>query len=827
MVCGLGSVKCLVSGFTAAVFLLCAAAVLPAGAAEGEKEGVDSRVTLRIVVPQPQITAPWERAGREIFNEFVRTHPEINVVPAQELLLEGGGNAAILLAVAGGVSPDVFSLFYMNIQSYVEQGFVAPIDEYLKDWEMEPEVPDQLWQVVTGADGRRYGAIYTWPTVYLVYRRDLFEEVGLDPDRRPQNWDELFDYAQRLSNPDMVVETALNPNAGYGRMGLYLQPGSWIWSSFIWQAGGDIVRKRDGGRWEAVFDSPGGVRALEFYHRLRWTKWTRNGKEYTGVVRPGLASDLPGEYARNFGRGEVAMAIMPLRRLQDVLEAGAVPLEAIGVAPLPAGPTGIRASIVDGDAWCITGRVAGDRRKMDAAWEFIRFATSDRAHEIETRVYVEAGWGKFVRNPRWLEEFGYHEYFRDVDPQHLAAFDETLKYGRPEPHCPGYESISTEMDIPISRILRDPDANAQAELKSIVRRINTYFFKLYPEDEMRFKRRVGVVLAIVFAAALCWGGYLLVKSLSRRLGSGSSGLSAALKASRWKHLYAWLFLLPAVACILLWDYLPLVRGSVMSVYDYRILGGSTYVGLDNFIEAVGQPVFWKSLYNTFLYMALTMSFGFVVPIVLALFLSEVPRLKITFRVLFYLPALTSSLVLMFLWKNLLYEPSPVGVLNRILGFFGIPPQTWLLDPNLAMFSVVLPAVWAGAGPGSIIYLAALKTVPDELYEAAEMDGAGPLQKIRLVTLPYLRALIMINFLGAFIGSFHATQNIFVMTMGGPEQATHTLSLEIFFNAFLYLKMGYATAMAWILGSMLIGFTLYQLRLFQRVEFTAGASGGPQ
>ena len=108
-----------------------------------------------------------------------------------------------------------------------------------------------------------------------------------------------------------------------------------------------------------------------------------------------------------------------------------------------------------------------------------------------------------------------------------------------------------------------------------------------------------------------------------------------------------------------------------------------------------------------------------------------------------------------------------------------------------------------------------------------MDGAGPLQKIRLVTLPYLRALIIINFFGAFIGSFHATQNIFVMTMGGPEQATHTLSLEIFFNAFLYLKMGYATAMAWILGSMLIGFTLYQLRLFQRVQFTAGASGGPQ
>ena len=139
-----------------------------------------------------------------------------------------------------------------------------------------------------------------------------------------------------------------------------------------------------------------------------------------------------------------------------------------------------------------------------------------------------------------------------------------------------------------------------------------------------------------------------------------------------------------------------------------------------------------------------------------------------------------------------------------------------------MACVVVPGIWAGAGPGSIIYLAALKTVPDELYEASEMDGASPFQKIRHVTLPYLKALVIINFFGAFIGSFHATQNIFDMTMGGPEKATHTLSLEIFFNAFFYLKFGYATAMAWIMGSMLIGFTLYQLRIFQRVTFTAGA-----
>lgn len=785
------------------------------------------RVKLRVIIPPSSATAPWDRAGRAVFEEYVRTHPEVEVIPAGGPLLEGGGATGnALLSIAGGISPDVFSLFYNAAQSYIQQGFVAPLDGYLETWEGAKAVPPQFWQVVTDRkDGKRYGAVYTWPTVYLVYRRDLFEEAGIDPDRPPRNWDELFDYAKRLSNPDMVVETALNPRAGFGRAGLYLQSnGTWIFANFAWQGGGDMVRQRSDGRWESAIDSPGTIRALEFYKRLRWEKWERGGKTYTGVARVGFA-DAAGEYAKVFGRGEAAMVVMPLRRLQNVLETNIVRPESIGLAALPAGPTGIRASIVDGDCYCISSRLVGDKRKMDAAWEYIRFMTSDRAKEIETKVFVELGFGKFIRDPYWLKKFGYDEYFNEIDPQHLAAFDEALKYGRPEPYCPGYEAIMVEMDVPASKVLRDPEADPATELRVAAKRINTFFFKLYPEDEMRYKRRVGLGIGIFFAALIAVASVLLVRSLARRVSSGVGGMAAVLKASRWKHVNAWFFLAPAVTTIFIWNYMPLIRGSRLSFYDYHIMSADTsaFVGLDNFIEAVGQPVFWSSLYNTFFYTSLTMTFGFVAPIFVALLLSEVPRWKITFRMLFYLPALTSGLVLMFLWKNLLFDATPAGALNQMLAFLRLPPQTWLQDPRLAMLCVVLPGVWAGAGPGSIIYLAALKTVPDELYEAAEMDGASPLRKITCVTLPYLKPLIIINFFGAFVGSFQATQNIIVMTMGGPERATHTLSLEIFFNAFLYLKLGYATAMSWIMGSMLVGFTLYQLRIFQRVQFTTGAS----
>ena len=207
-----------------------------------------------------------------------------------------------------------------------------------------------------------------------------------------------------------------------------------------------------------------------------------------------------------------------------------------------------------------------------------------------------------------------------------------------------------------------------------------------------------------------------------------------------------------------------------------------------------------------------MTLGFCAPIAWRCSCPRSRGFKITFRVLFYLPALTAGLVIMFLWKDLFFDASQDGLLNRIdRDLRHRPAQTWLQDPRLAMFCIILPGVWAGAGPGSIIYLAALKTVPEEMYEAAEIDGASTLQKVFQVTLSYLKPLIIINFIGAFIGTFQATQNIIVMTMGGPENATHTLSLEIWSNAFLYLKFGYATAMAWIMGSMLIGFTLYQLQ----------------
>lgn len=205
--------------------------------------------------------------------------------------------------------------------------------------------------------------------------------------------------------------------------------------------------------------------------------------------------------------------------------------------------------------------------------------------------------------------------------------------------------------------------------------------------------------------------------------------------------------------------------------------------------------------------------------------------------------MTSGVVIAFLWKQF-YDKTEFGLLNQLMSpvfgalnwaidginnLFGaqighfLPVHDWLGDPSLAMLAVVLPGIWAGAGPGSILYLAALKNVPDDRYEAADLDGATWIQKIRAITYPALKPLILINLLGAFVGGFKAMENIFVLTAGGPAYGTHTLALEVWQNAFMFLRFGYATAAAWVMGSILIGFTALQIRKLLEYRFTVAKS----
>jgi multiple sugar transport system permease protein len=214
---------------------------------------------------------------------------------------------------------------------------------------------------------------------------------------------------------------------------------------------------------------------------------------------------------------------------------------------------------------------------------------------------------------------------------------------------------------------------------------------------------------------------------------------------------------------------------------------------------------------------LTILLGFLSPILLALMLAEIPRGKIFFRTLYFLPHLTSALVIALLWK-LMYDPTENGMINQLLALFGIARQTWLQSQSLAMVCCILPGVWASAGMASLIYVAALQALPPDYYESAAIDGAGIFSRFRHITYPQLLPLMVINFVGAFITAFQGMGSIFLLTFGGPGDTTNVLSLAIWKEAYNNLRFSTATTMAWFLGVALVSFTYLQIRILRKVEF---------
>jgi len=785
----------------ALAFLVLLTWAVPALAARDSADR--EKVVLRLWgVPRKDDTTPFGRSTRAVFEAFKREHPEVEIISSNGLTIQGPASESnFLLAMAGGTAPDVIYVNFRKLHTFMGQGFLLPLDEFVKrDPEVIRRIHPQIRKVIT-VDGHLYCVPWFQCVMALHYRKDLFRDAGLNPNKPPRNWDEFYEYAKKLTIPDK----------GQWGFGFPMQSGSWFLTDFIWQAGGDVIARDKTGRYRAVFNDAGAAEALRFFKKLTRDPWTRNGKTYRGVA------SYNSSYSQDVKLGKIAMW---LTYSQDVVATGSdLNPSLLGIAPLPAGPTGIKANEINAGMWGISSQIK-DPKVRRAAWEYIKFVTGPKSDEIRTRSYVESGMWKYV-NPDKLIRYGYKEYTREIPKAWMNANVDAFRHGRPEPNGPNCEMIYIEMDTPMQAIYQNPDADPRRLMNVCCARVNRKMIGIVSPAELRWKRPLAWIIVLAMLAA---GAFIVTRQV-RQVAISQAGETAGSRIAARRgintQLVAWVFMLPAVMSVLVWAYYPLLRGMVMAFQDFKILGGGHFVALDNFIQVLSQDTFWYGIRNSFMYVLLSLAMGFFVPIILALMLSEVPRAKMLFRTLFYLPAITSRVVIMFLWK-IFYSPTPQGLFNSILAVFHIPTQLWLGSSMTAMVCVILPVIWAGAGPGSIIYLAALKSIPEEMYEAADVDGASMWTKIRHIVFPMLKPLIIINFVGAFIGAFKAMENVFIMTGGGPNYATHVIGLDIWYNAFMYLKFGFATCEAWIMGSILIGFTMYQLRILKDIRFSAGA-----
>ncbi|WP_170024012.1 sugar ABC transporter permease [Planctomonas sp. JC2975] len=275
-----------------------------------------------------------------------------------------------------------------------------------------------------------------------------------------------------------------------------------------------------------------------------------------------------------------------------------------------------------------------------------------------------------------------------------------------------------------------------------------------------------------------------------------------------------LFLLPLLIIFGVFSWTPIVEAVVMSFQKTNLVTPAVFVGWDNFAAVFRDPTFWIAVRNTAYFAALALLFGYPIPLVAAVLMSEVKRMKGFYSVLAYLPVIIPPVVSVLLWK-IFYDAGPNGVFNTILGWVGIPPQPWIQDATTAMPSLVLEATWAGAGATIIIYLAALTSVSPDLYDAAEVDGASIWGKVWHVTLPQLRGILFITLILQIIATAQVFLQPFLFTGGGPVNSTTTILLLIYQYAFtnsLGGAYGQATALSLMLAVFLAVLSVVYFRV---------------
>jgi multiple sugar transport system permease protein len=277
------------------------------------------------------------------------------------------------------------------------------------------------------------------------------------------------------------------------------------------------------------------------------------------------------------------------------------------------------------------------------------------------------------------------------------------------------------------------------------------------------------------------------------------------------------FLLPMLLVFGLFSWWPIVRSVVMSMQQTNLVTPAEFVGLDNFRAVLADPLLTTAVQNTVWFAVLALVIGYPVPLMLAVVMSDVRRARGLYSLLAYLPVVVPPAVAVLLWR-FFYDAEETGVFNTILGWFGLGPVPWLEDPSWAMPSLVIEATWAAAGGTVIIYLAALVSVPPELYDAAEVDGAGIVRKVWHVTLPHLRGIMLITLILQIIGTSQVFLEPYLFTDGGPDNATLTVLLLVYDYAFANTTggdYGKATALSLMLALTLALLSVVYFRLTRR------------
>lgn len=278
----------------------------------------------------------------------------------------------------------------------------------------------------------------------------------------------------------------------------------------------------------------------------------------------------------------------------------------------------------------------------------------------------------------------------------------------------------------------------------------------------------------------------------------------------------YLFLLPAALVLVIFFFIPFLQTFVLSFFDYsNSLYNPNFIGFENYVKLFQSPIFYKVLLNTFIYLFVAVPVLAILPLFLAILINQKIRGITLYKILIYLPVIVSIVVAAIAFKWLYADE---GILNYIVTTLGFERIGWLTDPRWSLYSVIIVTIWKGIGYYMMIYLAALMSVPQELYEACDIDGAGFLKKHLTVTIPHIMPSIALVTTISAISAMKVFAEIYVMTKGGPLNSSKTIVYYIYERAFENLDLGYASAMAVILLIIVLGLSLVNVIFFEKNRY---------
>jgi multiple sugar transport system permease protein len=749
---------------------------------------------------------------------FEQRNPDIDVVS----LSMGAGSMnpqKLMTAIVGGVPPDLVLQDRFSVGDWASRGTFRPLDDLIAgDAKRKDEFAVHKSNYVPAAwneatyHGKQYAIPWGIDIRPLYYNRAMFRKAGLDPDKPPQTWDELIADAKKLT---------VHSPSGYQSIGFipaYKQGWLYLWS---WQEDGEFMSP-DGRT--CTMANPQTEKALktivDWYDQL-------GGVDAINSYAGGFADDATDA----FMTGRLAMRVDGdwflggIARYHPEMDFGVCPV------PVPAERLHHEGRFKNDPTWVTWAGGYGfvipvGSKHVDASWKFIQWMNSPTANLIGAQAqsaYVRSKGRLFV--PRLsadnrVTQALFDNYVTKLPPAFVRAERQImglLPYTKYRPVTFVGQRLWDEHVRAVDQAIRH-EKSPHAALMSAQTRVLIELNRVYNAGNHPLLplRDIGIIAAIatigLFAGlAIGWMRWARRHRKHTR-GEALAGLG---------------FIAPWIIGFTIFTLGPIVASFILSFCDYDVLHAPRFAGFDNYrtLFTLDRDYLAKSMGNALYLAAVGIPLGMVTSLAMAMLLNTKVAGQKFYRTCFYMPSIVPIVATAVLWGWMLNADPSRGIVNAgwqstITAWFHIAPPGWLAVPAWAKPGLILIGLW-GAGGGMILWLAGLQSIPGTLYEAASLDGAGPIAQFRHVTLPMLSPYIFFSLIMGTIGALQTFETAYILggtgdgQTTGPDDSLLVPVVYLFNNAFQYFKMGYASALAWILFIIILGLTLGQLKLAPR------------